>query len=187
MTKADPRIHKTKLAIRNALFSLMKKKNISDITISEVSALAEINRKSFYNHYNNLQDVLYEYQEEYLSAIFSTVQFSSKSDSQDYSACIEILYAAIRELQKDEILIQFINECNECSHFFSSIGEHIKKIAPKTPHQMYFNLYVDFISGGISSIFKTIYQNKASFQPEELYSFLEKCIHNTDAIQFIFS
>ena len=44
----DLRVIKTRQAIRIALISLLSEKELSDITISELSARAQVNRKTFY-------------------------------------------------------------------------------------------------------------------------------------------
>ena len=50
----DLRIIKTRRTIRNALVDLMSEKELSAVTISELSARAEINRKTFYRHYRTI-------------------------------------------------------------------------------------------------------------------------------------
>ena len=47
--KADRRIIKTKKAIYEALVELMQKKKLNSITVTELAAQADINRKTFYN------------------------------------------------------------------------------------------------------------------------------------------
>ena len=44
----DLRVVKTRRVIRNTLFEMMSEKPLSKITISEICARAEINRKTFY-------------------------------------------------------------------------------------------------------------------------------------------
>ena len=43
---SDRRVKKTKKAIQDALMTLMDKKNISDITIIELTKEADVNRKN---------------------------------------------------------------------------------------------------------------------------------------------
>lgn len=56
-TKIDRRIIKTKRAISLALFQLLAEKSVDDITITELTTKADINRKTFYLHYSCVQDV----------------------------------------------------------------------------------------------------------------------------------
>lgn len=60
----DRRIRKTKTAIHQALMDLLLEKPISQISIVELTTRADVNRKTFYNHYNDLYDVLSEVEDE---------------------------------------------------------------------------------------------------------------------------
>ena len=54
----DRRVIKTKRAIRNAFAKLMVEKDINDITIIELAEAADINRKTFYNYYSGVYQVI---------------------------------------------------------------------------------------------------------------------------------
>lgn len=69
-TKIDRRIVKTKRAINGALLQLLDTKDPEDITITELTTYADINRKTFYLHYTCIKDVALELQKK-LRAGFS--------------------------------------------------------------------------------------------------------------------
>jgi AcrR family transcriptional regulator len=54
----DRRKKKTRIAIENALLELLQTKPIDEISISELSEYADINRKTFYNNYSSIEEVL---------------------------------------------------------------------------------------------------------------------------------
>lgn len=54
----DRRKRKTRVAIENALLNLMQYKPLNTITISELADAADINRKTFYNNYSSIDDVI---------------------------------------------------------------------------------------------------------------------------------
>lgn len=58
--KIDRRVKKTKKSIRKAFILLIDKKDLNDITITELSRLADIDRKTFYLHYETVNDVYKE-------------------------------------------------------------------------------------------------------------------------------
>ena len=60
----DPRTKRTKHAIRNALAGLLAERDLNAITIRDVAARAEINRKTFYNYYGGIHQVLDEIENE---------------------------------------------------------------------------------------------------------------------------
>ena len=53
----DLRVYKTRQSIKLALIELLTKKNIADITVTELSLRAMINRKTFYRHYQTVDEV----------------------------------------------------------------------------------------------------------------------------------
>ena len=58
--KVDRRVVKTKKAIHNAFAKLLTEKELNDITISDIAELADINRKTFYNYYAGIYEVVDE-------------------------------------------------------------------------------------------------------------------------------
>jgi AcrR family transcriptional regulator len=54
----DRRIRKTKRQLRDAMILLMEKKSIAEITVREVTELADLNRGTFYLHYKDVYDMV---------------------------------------------------------------------------------------------------------------------------------
>ena len=54
----DRRITRTKLAIRSALVSLIEEKGFDDVSVSEITNRADINRGTFYLHYRDKFELL---------------------------------------------------------------------------------------------------------------------------------
>lgn len=75
----DRRVIKTRRTIKNALVSLMEEKELSAITISELSERALINRKTFYRHYREIGDVVSDIEQEILDEFSSILRSSNTS------------------------------------------------------------------------------------------------------------
>ncbi len=60
----DRRARNTRNAIHASLFQLSKTKDIHRITVKDICELAEINRSTFYKHYENLQILIDEISKE---------------------------------------------------------------------------------------------------------------------------
>ncbi|NLX63486.1 MAG: TetR/AcrR family transcriptional regulator [Clostridiaceae bacterium] len=92
----DRRTRKTKKAIRNALAELLTQKNINDITIRDIADLADINRKTFYNYYSGIHQVVDEIENEIVLAFESVLgDIDLKRDLNDPSRIFERLTAII--------------------------------------------------------------------------------------------
>ena len=49
----DPRIRRTRQALQAALRNLMQQKSFEEISVHDITALADVNRATFYDHYND--------------------------------------------------------------------------------------------------------------------------------------
>ena len=58
MAKTDIRVIRTKKSIENAFIDILNEKSFSKITIEEICKKANVNRMSFYNHYEDKYDLL---------------------------------------------------------------------------------------------------------------------------------
>ncbi|MBR7797108.1 MAG: TetR/AcrR family transcriptional regulator C-terminal domain-containing protein [Bacillota bacterium] len=65
--KVDRRIHKSKTALKSALLTLMKEKELRQITITDIVKTADLNRGTFYKHYQIQEDLLHELVDDVIS------------------------------------------------------------------------------------------------------------------------
>lgn len=72
--KPDRRVLKTKKAIRNALAQLLAEKELEEITVKEVADTADINRKTFYNYYAGVHQVIDEIENEIISTFDQAIR-----------------------------------------------------------------------------------------------------------------
>lgn len=69
VVKVDRRIYKTKKSIREALIIILKEKNRHQITVKELAEMADINRKTFYSHYDNIDDIFSSIEDEIIEKL----------------------------------------------------------------------------------------------------------------------
>ena len=72
--KTDRRVIKTKRAIRNAFAELLSHKDINDITIKDIADTADINRKTVYNYYNGIHEILDEIENDLVSSFEKVIR-----------------------------------------------------------------------------------------------------------------
>lgn len=65
----DRRVIKTKRAVKNSLMYLLNDRDINDITISDIAAQADISRKTFYNYYSGVHEVIDEMENDIISRV----------------------------------------------------------------------------------------------------------------------
>lgn len=102
--ETDKRVVRTKKAIRGALFRIMENKDIADITISELTAEANVNRRTFYTHYRNITDILTEVETDFVAAL---KRLADSFDPQNYEESAYKLFLEFDDLIKGEFNFYF--------------------------------------------------------------------------------
>ncbi len=80
----DRRVIKTKKAIRIAFAKLLSKKDLNDITVSDIASLADINRKTFYNYYSGIYMVIDEIENDIVqtfSSVIGEINFNEEMEN----------------------------------------------------------------------------------------------------------
>ena len=85
----DRRVKRTKKALRDCLFELLEEKTVDEITVKEITAMADINRSTFYFYYRDIDDMMIQIQDEIYSVferdvIRPAAQFNTKEDFVNY-------------------------------------------------------------------------------------------------------
>lgn len=69
--------------IRKAMLDLLDRKQLEDITVTDIVREANINRGTFYNHYNNPIEILEEYKDELFNKLTTAIQRSKATADVD--------------------------------------------------------------------------------------------------------
>jgi len=72
MQKENQRVVISKRLLKEALLRLLEKKHIDEISVSELCQASEINRTTFYRHYQTPHDVLLEMEFDFVSRFYDT-------------------------------------------------------------------------------------------------------------------
>ncbi|WPC43695.1 TetR/AcrR family transcriptional regulator [Clostridium sp. JS66] len=82
--KLDRRIRKTKQTLLQALTKLMSKKKINNITVKELTDLADVNRSTFYLYYKDIFDIVDKIESELINDFSETYdKFSKEATTYD--------------------------------------------------------------------------------------------------------
>ena len=124
-TSSDRRFYKIKKDIRAAFVKLvLEKDHFSDISITEVSDLADINRKTFYLHYDSLDDILTEYADDLSEDMMQYLYASDRFDAERLFQWMDLHrdeHPFVRKLYAQDRLLVFDGKClNTLRDYFSS-------------------------------------------------------------------
>ncbi|MFF2287685.1 TetR/AcrR family transcriptional regulator [Peribacillus butanolivorans] len=95
--KEDPRTIRSREMFKNAVFSLLcEDPTISNLTVQKVAAKAELNRTTFYLHYQDIQDLLTqitnEISNELSNKIVDLIHAKDLSEKQKLTQFLDYLY-----------------------------------------------------------------------------------------------
>lgn len=71
--KMDPRVMRTRQLLRDALVELIEERGYDKITVQDITERATLNRATFYLHYRDKLDLLYQSSEEILNDLMSNI------------------------------------------------------------------------------------------------------------------
>ena len=128
-TKNNQRTRLSKLLFKNALMDLLKEKgSVAKISVRELCDRAELNRSTFYAHYNEPKDLLYEIETELLDAteehlkkigeendagahkyILSFLQYIRQNEKQFGTLLTDTAEPDFRSRFMQQSIIQFVN------------------------------------------------------------------------------
>lgn len=172
----DARVRYTKMVIREAFLSLLEEKPVNKITVTEICALAEINRATFYKYYSDPFDLLEKMEQELISSLQKDLTTSPGSFR-------EIFLFIMANIQADgeryKILFSEHGDSKFPGRIFSLYYEHIAKELhtqfPKlTPAQREWLYY--FTAQGCCGILERWIANGMRESAEEVADFADRLI-----------
>ncbi len=176
----DRRQIKTKKAIIGAFFTLLQKKNISKITITELSKLANIDRKTFYLHYGSITELYNDLGNMLVALIKKEIIDYSANDKTPYA-----LFVNINDIISEKIdLFKDIAKNNDFSDFILRIkdilSEELINLYGKknTPASERFKLTTEFIASGTISMYLKWLKGDANITMDELALLAAEMITN---------
>lgn len=143
------RVRMTRLMLRDALIELMRKKNIGEITIRELCEKADVNRSTFYKHFDTVNDLYSEILNEVIQNIFALIE-APKEDTGLYNhKDIERVLRYIEE-NRDIFLVLLSDASN------ISIGETLinktDRYIDRESMSEFRRYYLQFVAAGMTSI-----------------------------------
>lgn len=171
MNAESRRVRMSKKLIKDALMELLSSKSLSEISVKEICDKADVNRSTFYSHYEDLFCLL-------------------KSIEQDFFDRLPVNYTTISNAQKDLVLfldyikkheLMFTVLCKHDSFFEQALFDKIKENYFKNIETLRFRLsdgnsvlFIRFVFSGSLTVVKDWIDRKYYCSSQELAKFLIK-------------
>jgi AcrR family transcriptional regulator len=100
-TKTDPRVLRTRALLMDALMDLIPEKGYDAITVKDIAERATLNRATFYLHYRNKDDLLYQGMRAVLDELNPKHPFQNRDSGEyTYESTRETIRADFEHVQK---------------------------------------------------------------------------------------
>lgn len=180
--RTDRRIEKTIKATETAYFELLSEKKNDRITITELADRANIDRKTFYLHYNSVDDVIDRHSRATVARIMAELENKGFfNDVLDVSVFFEtVLAVREEELQEFEVLQDPEIPALAWRHAENNLKDMLSDIAYRffDEPDPEMELSIKFYTAGIMSIFVSYIRQEIDIDPHELVRILSDLTEN---------
>lgn len=185
--KVDRRVLKTKKAIRKAMAQLMTEKELNEITVSDIANLADINRKTFYNYYTGVYQLVNEIEDEIVESFAGLLKTTDFEQAlADPSIVFDKLYETIsKHVEFVDALFGNIGPSSFVSKILNKLidmtrdaaVDHFKSDPEKT------EVIIRFIFAGEIAVYQDWYHSDRKMPIKELSQTVEAlCTRGLDSM-----
>ena len=125
LKKEDRRVRRTKKLLTQALTELLQKKQVNEITVKELTDLADMNRGTFYMYYRDIFDILEKIEDELFQKLDVIAQTHEHGDpTQQVKPILLDLFRFIEENQEMcRVLLSPNGDMNFLHRLYEAIRE----------------------------------------------------------------
>jgi len=179
---ADRRIRKTKSLLRQTLTRLLMKKDLKDITVSELTELADINRGTFYLHYKDIYDLFDQTEKEILEDFTGII--TKHKEQQQQVIWLPILLEAFKYIAANADIFIAILRTQETT-FLTKIIEMSRPLNETEWQKLFgsgkkefYEYYYTFITSGCVALLRRWFSEGMPESPECMAALAEKMMVN---------
>lgn len=170
--KENPQKVQSKKWLAEALQNLMKEKAFKQISITEIAERAGLSRRTFYRHFNVVEDILHyiaqELCDQYASMILKEKDISFRNVVFVYFTFCELNKDLLLILEKNDHLFLLLQKYNE---FLPEIRSKIEKSRDRSPA---FEYALYFSTGGFWNMSLKWIKDGAKVSPKEMAALAEE-------------
>ncbi len=179
--QTDRRTRKTLAILRQSLTTLLREKSVKEITVKELTALADINRGTFYRHYRDIYDMMEQLENELFDQFRSMLDTYTASDlSRGLGLILSDIFRFIgRNLDLSSALIDRGGNTLFLDRLRAAVYDKVFREWAglyKFENEKRLNQVLSFIVGGVIELLRDWMDEGCPQSPEEMALFSEQLI-----------
>lgn len=180
---------RSKRLIRQAFVELLKEKDLEKITVTNIITRANINRGTFYAHYQDVRAVIEQIENEIIDKMLEFLgEFRHKNFFQNP---LPLLLKVSRYLEEDEDFYRILINSKGAIPFLEKIKrifvEHMRTdsdIPEAVKASPDFTVSVNFFAGGVINLYQVWFRGETKYSLNEIALIVSKIIKNTSGALF---
>lgn len=121
-TSNDRRFRKNKQAIQRAYIDLIVEKGYQGITVTDIAERADINRMTFYAHYEAVEDIFTEFVDDMERYIKEAVSYEKEFSLENFFGILNSL------MYKEECFFRYVAREGNCNDFREAFRKAIRNL-----------------------------------------------------------
>jgi len=186
MKKNESKYFYTAQLMNQALISLLEKKDIEFITVTEIAKKAGVNRSTFYLHYENIYELLEE-----------TIKNLNNKFINSFNIQLPLKISSPQDafFITNEFLVPYLNFCKENKRVLRLVNQQPQLFRNKESYKKMYNLifypaislfvndetertyYLEFFTQGVAAIVHKWLELDCATEIKELIDIIKKCVN----------
>lgn len=173
MKKEDRRVRRTRRILTQALTELLQQKQVNEITVKELTDLADMNRGTFYLYYKDIYDMLDKIQDEMFEKLDAI--FALREDAEVTEQTKPILLDLFRFIEENQEMCRVLLSPNGDMNFLHRLNEvlrekclHLYLGAEPVANEEEFDYRYSFVVYGCAGIIRAWVGRNCPESPEQM-------------------
>lgn len=182
--RQDRRVRRTQKLLKESLLELMDQKEFKNISIKDITELADLNRGTFYLHYTDTYGLLQEMESEVLKDFQEIV--SDRCNAFEKDSLLHVINPIIEYIEKNKKICKTFFENNASNDFVNRFhllilknGTAIIKEQYPNAGEVTLNYFFEFITYGLTGVLKLWLDTDMKQPKEEIALMVDRIIMGT--------
>ena len=180
--KEDRRVRRTKKLLTQALMQLLQEKQVNEITVKELTELADMNRGTFYLYYRDIYDMLEKIEDSLFDGLNEIVSLPQNAASSDVTK--PILLDLFRFIGENQEVCRVLLSANGDMSFLHRLNEVVREKSKAVWESLYaheageeeFDYHYSFVVFGCAGLIRAWLNRNCPEPPEQMAALADAMI-----------
>ena len=180
--KEDRRVRRTKKLLTQALMQLLQEKQVNEITVKELTELADMNRGTFYLYYRDIYDMLEKIEDSLFDGLNEIV--SLPQNAAPMEATKPILLDLFRFIGENQEVCRVLLSANGDMSFLHRLNEVVREKSKAVWESLYareageeeFDYHYSFVVFGCAGLIRAWLNRNCPEPPEQMAALADAMI-----------